>query len=318
MIQALFVLLLPFAAAAQYLATWNDGASKSAIVSFVAESMTPGGKFFVQPEDRVAVFDFDGTLAVEWPVYAQLVYCADEVRSRVKAGGTEAEKALAQKLWALPGDKLAGVDEPTEIALFEVAFSSATGEENQSKARDWFFKARHPSLRELRARLLYAPMLDLVRFLQNAGYKTFIVSGSASDFIRAVSEDLIGVPKEDVIGSELETRFVEGPPARVERQAGFTRWTNEQVKPLEIDRRVGRRPLMAFGNSDADIPMLTYATSGPRHGFGAIVRHDDAEREFAYDRKSPVGPLDKGLDMADGRGWRVVSIKNDWNSIWSP
>ena len=126
------------------------------------------------------------------------------------------------------------------------------------------------------------------------------------------------VPKEDVIGSELETRFVEGPPARVERQAGFTRWTNEQVKPLEIDRRVGRRPLMAFGNSDADIPMLTYATSGPRHGFGAIVRHDDAEREFAYDRKRPVGPLDKGLDMADGRGWRVVSIKNDWNSIWSP
>ncbi|MCX5787896.1 MAG: HAD family hydrolase, partial [Elusimicrobia bacterium] len=296
MIQALLVLLLPFAAAAQYLATWNDGANKSAIASFVAESTTPGGKFFVQPEDRVAVFDFDGTLAVEWPVYSQLVYCADEVQSRVKAGGTEAENALAQKLLALPGDKLAGVDEPTEIELFEAAFSSATGEENQSKARDWFFKARHPSLREPRARLLYAPMLDLVRFLQNAGFKTFIVSAGTSDFIRAFSEELIGVPKENVVGTELEPRFVEGPPARVERTEKFTRWTSGQIKPIEIDRRIGRRPLMAFGNSDADIPMLAYATSGPRRGFGALVHHDDAEREFAYDRKSPVGPLDKGLD----------------------
>jgi hypothetical protein len=161
-------------------------------------------------------------------------------------------------------------------------------------------------------------MLDLIRFLQNAGFRVFIVTGSASDFVRAVSEDLIGVPKENVIGSDLETRFVEGPPARVERTQKFTRWTVEQIKPIEIDRRIGRRPLMAFGNSDGDIAMLAYVTGGPRPGFGAFVHHDDAEREFAYDRKSPVGSLDKGLDLAAQRGWRVISMKGDWNSVWSP
>lgn len=300
--------------AADPLSSWTDGDAKRSIVSFVRSATTPGGQAFVEPADRVAVFDYDGTLAVEAPVYGQVAFCAWRLERLPPAPRAE---ALLRKVRALAAERLYELSDEDTVELWALGLAGPSAEQVQGDARIWLQDELHPRFGEPRTKLVYQPMLELIRWLKSRGFKVFMVTGSTVDFARAISEDL-GVPRENVIGSSLRRRWSDERPSEVARESEFEGLTDKDRKVLEIDRRIGRRPLMAFGNSDGDLAMLAYATAGPRPGFGALVRHDDGLREYEYDRGSPVGALARGLELAPARGWKVISMKSDWKRLFRP
>ena len=302
---------------ADSLALWHEGRTKQAILDFVRRTTTPGGREFVPPEARIAVFDFDGTLTVEQPVYGQVAFCADELKPGQENGRRFAADPLVQKIQALSLAQLNDLSYDEMGKLWALGMAGASADAVRHKVRLWFDTAEHPRLKKPRSLLLYEPMLEVLRLLKARGFRVFVVTGSLSDYLRAVSEDYLGLPAENVIGSQLRRRWSGQPPFEVERAPEFGELVDGANKVLEIDRRIGRRPLMAFGNSDGDVAMLTYATSGPGPRLGALVHHDDAAREFAYDRDSPVGALSKGLDLAGQKGWFLISMKEDWKAIWA-
>ena len=301
------------------LPSWNDGPTKRSIVTFVSrvtnQSAADGG--WVKPEDRVAVFDNDGTLWCEQPLYFQFMFAMDRVRAMAPEHPEWKEKEPFKSL--LAGD-MKGVMAGGEKGMLEIVAATHSGmttEEFNGIVKDWIRTARHPKFKRPYNECVYQPMLEVLAYLRANGFKTFIVSGGGVEFMRAFAEHTYGVPPEQVVGSagvvKFETR--DGKPALVKEPKVFL-IDDGPGKPVAINLFIGRRPVMAFGNSDGDLQMLQWTTGGDGPRFGLIVHHTDAEREYAYDRQSHVGKLDKALDEATQRGWTVVDMKNDWKQVF--
>jgi len=306
--------------AADGLPSWNDGSAKSAIVDFVQRVTKEGGPDFVKPAERVAVFDNDGTLWAEQPVYFQVAFALDQVKALAPQ---HPEWKTTQPFKAvLDGDTktLAASGQKGILQIVAVSHAGMTTDEFAKSVAGWIATARHPKLQRPYTELVYQPMLELLDYLRANGFKTFIVSGGGVEFMRVFAERVYGIPPEQVIGSsvmtKLETR-ADGKPVLV-KQAKVEFIDDGPGKPVGINRFIGRRPILAFGNSDGDLQMLEWTAAGDGPRFMGLVHHTDAAREWAYDRASPVGKLDKSLDEATQRGWTVVSMKDDWKTIFPP
>jgi phosphoserine phosphatase len=307
------------ARAADPLPSWNEGASKARIVDFVQSVTDPTSRQFVPPAERIAVFDNDGTLWSEQPVYFQLAFILD----RVKALAPKHPEWRTQEPFksALAGD-MAGVAGAGEHGLLEMMAATHAGmttDEFRGIVSDWLATAKHPRFGVPYTDLTYAPMKELLAYLRANGFRTFIVSGGGVEFMRVFSERVYGVPPEQVIGSSIRTKYEvhDGQPVIV-RLPEVEFIDDKAGKPVGINRYIGRRPILAFGNSDGDFEMLEYVTSAPGPRLGLIVHHDDGEREYAYDRESSIGRLERGLDEAASRGWVIVSMKEDWRRVYDP
>jgi phosphoglycolate phosphatase-like HAD superfamily hydrolase len=313
-------LLLGFAygaASAQPLPSWNDGPAKSAILDFVRKVTTEGSPDFVRPTERIAVFDNDGTLWCEQPLYFQLAFAIDRIKQLAPQHPEWKDKDPFKSI--LAGDlktALAG-GEHAAVEIVMATHAGMTTDEFAQSVREWLRTARHPKFDRPYATLVYQPMLEVLQYLRDNGFKTFIVSGGGVEFMRVFAERVYGIPPEQVIGSSGVVKFEmkDGKPVLIkEPKIEFV--DDGPGKPVGINRFIGRRPIMAFGNSDGDLQMLQYTGAGEGARFALIVHHTDAEREYAYDRTSHIGKLDKGLDEAKARGWTVVDMKNDWETIF--
>jgi len=303
--------------AVDYLPSWNDGATKQSIVDFVQRVITPGGKDFVAEPERIATFDNDGTLWAEQPMYFQLAFALDRVKALAPQHPEWKDKQPFKAV--LEGD-LKTVLAGGEHALLELVIATHAGnttEEFSQIVKNWLNTAKHPKTGRLYTEMVYQPMLELLDYLRENGFKTYIVSGGGIEFMRPWTERIYGIPPEQVIGSSIKTKFElrDGNPVMV-RLPEINFIDDKAGKPVGINQHIGRRPIAAFGNSDGDLQMLqwTCLTDGKR--FCLYVHHTDAEREWAYDRKSSIGQLDKGLDEAKARGWTVVDMKRDWKIIY--
>lgn len=314
---ALLMLALPLSTAADMLPSWRDTPARQAIVDFVIGTTMPTSSRYVPPAERIAVFDNDGCLWAEKPAYFQLLFAIDRVRAMAPQHpewkDTEPFKS------ALAGD-MAGLAAGGERALLELVMASHAGntsEEFEAVVKEWLASARHPVTGRAYDTMIYQPMRELLDYLRANGYKTFIVSGGGVEFLRAFAEQAYGIPPEQVIGSSVVTEYElrDGRPVIV-RLPKVDFIDDKAGKPVGIQKFIGRRPVMAFGNSDGDFQMLEWTTSGAGPRFGALVHHTDAEREYAYDRKSPVGRLDRGLDEAPKRGWLLIDMKRDWSRVF--
>ena len=299
------------------LPSWNDGAAKARIIAFVRAVTAVGSRDFVPPADRIAVFDNDGALWSEQPIYFQLAFAID----RVKALAPQHPEWKAKQPFkaALEGDlkTLAASGEEGLLELLMATHAGNTSEEFAQAVRSWVQTARHPTLKRPYTELTFQPMRELLDHLRANGFKTYIVSGGGVEFLRVISEELYGVPPEQVIGSSVKTKYElrNGVPVIV-RLPTLDFIDDKAGKPVGIHKYIGKRPIAAFGNSDGDLQMLEWTTSAPGARLGVLVHHDDAEREFAYDRQSHIGRLDRALDEAGPRGWTVVSMRRDWKQVY--
>ena len=299
------------------LPSWNAGPAKEAIVAFVNRVTSAGSPDFVEPSERIATFDNDGTLWAEQPLYFQLLFALD----RVKALAPQHPEWKSKEPFAalMRGDVTAALG-GGEKAIAEVLAATHTGvttAEFERAATDWLATARHPTKKQPYTSMVYQPMLELLSYLRANGFKTFIVSGGGVEFIRAFSEETYGIPPEQVVGTvgkqKLEMR--DGKPVlRKLPEVDFV--DDGPGKPVGIQRFIGRQPIASFGNSDGDLQMLQWTCSGDGARFCLYVHHTDGEREWAYDRASSIGKLDKGLDEAKSKGWTVVDMKSDWKKIF--
>jgi hypothetical protein len=311
------VLLAAHAFAGDPLPSWADTAQKKAITSFVEKVTKEGSSDFIPPAERIAVFDNDGTLWAEQPMYFQAFFIFDRIKALAPQHPEWAEKEPFASI--LKGDlktALAG----GEKALLEMAMATHAGmtsDEFEQMVSDWISAAKHPKTGKLYTEMVYQPMLEVLTYLRANGFKTFIVSGGGIEFMRPWAEKVYGVPPEQVIGSSIKTKYEvrEGKPVIV-RLPELNFIDDKEGKPVGIQQHIGRCPVMAFGNSDGDFQMLEWTTSGKGPRFGMIIHHTDAEREWAYDRESHIGKLSKGLDEAPKRGWTVVSMKEDWKTVF--
>jgi phosphoglycolate phosphatase-like HAD superfamily hydrolase len=313
-----FSLALP-ALAQDPLPSWNDTAPKKAIVAFVEKVTREGTPDFVPLAERIATFDNDGTLWAEQPIYFQLQFVFDRVKALApKHPEWKTEQPFAS---LLKGDlkAVAASGEKGALAMMAATHTGMTTEEFTNTVTDWITTAKHPKTGRLLTEMVYQPMLELLAYLRANGFKTFIVSGGGIEFMRPWTEKIYGIPPEQVVGSSGKLKFEmrEGKPVLM-KLPEINLIDDKEGKPVGIQQHIGRRPIAAFGNSDGDLQMLqwTAAGSGPR--FCLYVHHTDAEREFAYDRKSHIGQLDKGLDEAAAKGWTVVNMKDDWKTIFPP
>jgi phosphoserine phosphatase len=299
------------------LPSWNDGPAKARILAFVQAVTEPGGKSYVAPADRIAVFDNDGTLWSEQPAYFQLMFAID----RVKALAPRHPEWKTQQPFkaVLEGDMkaLAASGEKGLLQLVMATHAGMTSDEFDATVRQWLATAKHPTLKRPYTELVFQPMLELLAYLRAQGFRTYIVSGGGVEFLRVFAQERYGIPPEQVIGSSIKTKYElrDGKPVIV-RLAEIDFIDDKAGKPVGIHKFIGKRPIAAFGNSDGDFQMLEWTTSGPGPSLGVIVRHDDATREFAYDRNSSVGRLARALDEAPARGWTVLSVRSDWKQVY--
>ena len=305
------------ALAADPLPSWNDGAAKRAITDFVIRVTTKGGPDFVPPAERIAVFDNDGTLWSEQPMYLQLAFVLDRIQALAPAH-PEWKDSQPFKA-AIEGDvkALAAGGEHALLKLVMATHANQTTDEFARAVEEWVTTARHPVTGRLYTDMVFQPMLELLAYLRANGFKTFIVSGGGIEFMRVFAERVYGVPPEQVIGSSVKTTFElrDGQPVLV-RLPEINFIDDKAGKPVGIQQHIGRRPIAAFGNSDGDLQMLEWTAARKGPSFCLYVRHDDAAREWAYDRESHVGRLDKGLEEAKARGWTIVSMKSDWRTVF--
>ncbi len=311
-----FVGLTP-AFAQDPLPSWNDTAPKKAIMAFVEKITKEGTPDFVPPAERIATFDNDGTLWAEQPMYFQFFFALDRVK--VLAPQHPEWKTKEPFASLLKGDlkgALAG-GEPAIAQIVMTTHSGMTTDEFDKLVKDWIATAKNPKTGRLLLEMVYQPMIELLAYLRANGFKTFIVSGGGIEFMRPWTEKVYGIPPEQVVGSSGKTKFEmkDGKPVLIKLpEINFI--DDKTGKPVGIQQHIGRRPIAAFGNSDGDLQMLQWTGAGSGSRFCLFVHHDDAEREFAYDRKSQIGQLDKGLDEAAAKGWTVVSMKDDWKTIF--
>jgi phosphoglycolate phosphatase-like HAD superfamily hydrolase len=312
-----FVVLGAAAQRPDPLPSWNEGSARKAIVDFVERVTTTGGPDYVAPAERIAVFDNDGTLWSEQPVYFQLAFALDRIRVLAPQHPEWTDKEpFASVLKGDVGRALAS-GERGLLEMLAATHSGMTTEEFTRIVSDWIASARHPKTDRLYTEMVYQPMLELLTYLRANGFKTFIVSGGGVDFMRAWTEATYGIPPEQVVGSVGKTKFEmrDGRPVLV-RLAEIDFVDDKEGKPAGIHRFIGRRPILAFGNSDGDTQMLEWTAAGAGARFMGLVHHTDNAREVAYDRKSAIGRLDAALDEATARGWAVVSIKDDWKAVF--
>ncbi|MGY2251487.1 HAD family hydrolase [Pseudomonas reactans] len=312
----LLLLSLP-ALAADPLPSWNEGPNKKQIIEFVQAVTAEGSKDYVKPAERIAVFDNDGTLWTEQPAYFEVLFAFDEVK---RLAPQHPEWKTTQPFQAvLEGDHKAlaasGMD-----GLLKIIGATHTGVSTEAfidNARNWLKQARHPKTGKPFDQMIYQPMLEMLDYLRSQQFKTYIVSGGDTAFMRAFAEEVYGVPPEQVIGSNFVTQFQlkDGKP-QVLRTAKLAHNDDGPGKPESIDAIIGRRPILAFGNSDGDLQMLQWTAAGPGKRFMGLVHHTDAQREWAYDRNSQVGRLDKALDLAKQQNWTVVDMASDWGRIY--
>ena len=300
------------------LPSWNDGKSKQSILDFVTAVTREGSPDFVHAPQRIATFDNDGTLWVEQPIYTQLAFALD----RVKALAPMHPEWAAQQPFkaALDNDMkaLAAAGEHGALELVMVTHSGMTTEEFERIVKDWISTARHPRFKRPYTELVYQPMLEVLAYLRANGFKTFIVSGGGIEFMRPWTEQIYGVPPEQVVGSSIKTRFqMRRDIPELFRLPEVNFVDDGPGKPVGINGHIGRRPIAAFGNSDGDLEMLQWATKTGGRRLGLIVHHTDGEREYAYDRESHIGHLDKALDAATLNDWTVASMKDDWKRIFA-
>ena len=304
-------------AAQDPLPSWNDTAAKRAIVDFVGRVTRSGGPDHVPVAERVAVFDNDGTLWAEQPMYFQLAFALDRVKALAPQHPEWSRKAPFAAL--LKGD-VAGALAGGERAvgqILAVSHAGMTTTEFEQTVKDWMATATHPQTRRPYAKMVYQPMLELLAYLRANGFQTWIVSGGGVEFMRAWVESVYGIPPEQVVGScgKLRWEMRESGPVLVKLpEIEFV--DDQEGKPVGIQRFIGRRPIMAFGNSDGDQQMLQWTVAGSGARFAGLVHHTDAAREWAYDRQSPIGRLDQALDEAQARGWTVISMKDDWKAVY--
>jgi phosphoserine phosphatase len=315
-----FVLVFSSSAIAETidsLPSWSDGKSKQSNIEFVAKVTEKGSPDFVRPAERIAVFDNDGTLWAEQPMYAQLIFALDRVKVLAPQHPEWKDKGPFASL--LKGDvksALAG----GEHAILEIVMAThadMTTAEFEQIVKDWIATAKHPTTKRLYTEMVYQPMLELLTYLRANGFKTFVVSGGGIEFMRPWTEKVYGIPPEQVIGSSIKTEFeIRNKNPVLVRLPELNFNDDKKGKPIAINQHIGRRPIAAFGNSDGDLQMLQWTTAGHGLRFALYVHHTDAEREWAYDRKSSIGRLGKGLDEAQAKGWTVVDMKQDWKVIY--
>lgn len=301
------------------LPSWNDTQTKSRILDFVRTVSDPDDPAFVEPADRVATFDNDGTLWVEQPVYAEMAFALHRVRDLAKV---HPEWKTQQPFKAVIDGDVDALKATGTHGLVEIIVASHTGMSTtlfDTIVTEWVRDARHPKFEKPYTELAYQPQLELLRHLEANGFKTFIVSGGSVEFIRTYSDGVYGIPAEHVVGSSIETQYeVQGGKPSLLRLPEISFVDDKVGKPVGIHKHIGRRPILAFGNSDGDFEMLQWTTTGSGGArLGVILHHDDSEREYAYDRESAVGKLDKALDAAGQSGWLVVSMKNDWKTVFA-
>ncbi|MEK1907568.1 MAG: HAD family hydrolase [Pseudomonas sp.] len=303
--------------AAEPLPSWNDGASKKSIVSFVEAVTTQGSKDFVAPAERIAVFDNDGTLWSEQPMYFQVLFALDEVK-RLAPEHPEWKEQQPFKA-VLEGDHKAiaasGMD-----GLLKIVGATHTGistEAFSANAQAWLAKAKHPKSARPYTEMVFQPMLELLDYLRANDFKTYIVSGGEVAFMRTFAEEVYGIPPEQVIGTTFVTEYQynDGKP-QILRLPKLGHNDDGPGKPESIDSIIGRRPILAFGNSDGDQQMLQWTAAGSGKRFMGLVHHTDAQREWAYDRQSSIGKLDKALDEAKAKGWTIVDMTSEWNRVY--
>jgi haloacid dehalogenase-like hydrolase len=299
------------------LPSWNDGKTKQSIVAFVEKVTKPGSPDFVPVPERIATFDNDGTLWAEQPMYFQLAFALDRVKALAPQHPEWKNKEPFASL--LKGD-LKGALAGGEPAIFQIVMATHTGmttAEFEQIVKDWIATAKHPNTKRLYTEMVYQPMLELLTYLRANGFKTFIVSGGGIEFMRPWTETVYGIPPEQVVGSSIKTKFelFDGKPVLM-RLPELNFIDDKAGKPVGINEHIGRRPILAFGNSDGDQQMLQWTAAGSVMRFMGLVHHTDADREWAYDRKSHIGTLDKALDEANTKGWTVVDMKKDWREIY--
>jgi hypothetical protein len=310
--------LLPAVAHAQDpLPSWSDGKAKQAIVAFVAKVTQEGTPDFVPPAERIATFDNDGTLWAEQPMYFQFLFALDRVKALAPQHPEWQDKEPFASL--LKGD-VQGALAGGERAMLDIVMATHAGmttEEFETIVQEWIATATHPVTKRLYTEMVYQPMRELLAYLRANGFKTFIVSGGGIEFMRPWVEKVYGVPPEQVIGSSIKTTFEWRDGTPVLMRLPEVHFIDDKTgKPVGINAHIGRRPIAAFGNSDGDLAMLQWTTTGRGARLVLLVHHTDAEREWAYDRTSAIGRLDKALDAAQARGWTVVSMQDDWKRIF--
>ena len=305
-------------AAAAVLPSWRDGRAREAIIAFVDGATREGSPSYVPPDARIAVFDNDGTLWSEQPLYFQFVFMLEQVKAAAPKHPEWRNNPAFRALAAHDQAALAGQRKEV-MKLIAVANSGMSVDAYDSAIRAWLATARHPKYQRPYTELVYQPQLELLAYLRAKGFKTYIVSGGTIEFMRVFAERVYGIPPEQVIGSSQVVKYEmrEGKPVLM-REPKIDFVDDGPGKPVGIYRNIGRRPVLAFGNSDGDLQMLQYTAAQPGPHLALIVHHDDAAREFAYDRQSKVGKLDKAWDEARAKGWIVVSMKDDWSAVFPP
>jgi phosphoglycolate phosphatase-like HAD superfamily hydrolase len=306
------------ASQAQPLPAWNDGTAKTRIIEFVRAVSDPRSKDFVAPGDRIAVFDNDGTLWAEQPLYFQALFMLDQVKKAAPQHPEWKDSPAFQALAAQDKAALEKLGHKPILELMVQANSGMTVGEYDKTIRDWLATARHPKYKRAYTELTYKPMQELLAYLRSNGFRTFIVSGGSVEFMRPWAEQAYGIPPEQVVGSQQEVKFdmKDGKPV-LTREAKMAFVDDGPGKPVGIYRHIGKRPILAFGNSDGDLQMLQVTAAGEGRRLALIVHHDDAAREYAYDRDSHIGKLDKAWDEARAKNWIVVSMKSDWRKIFA-
>jgi phosphoserine phosphatase len=304
-------------AASEPLPSWNDGATKQAIMDFVVRVTKDGSADYVPEAQRVAVFDNDGTLWTEQPMYVQALFVADRVKTLASQHPEWTTKEPFASLLKGDATGVAASGESGIAELMAITHAGMSTDEFAEIVSDWIATARHPKTGRLYTEMVYQPMLELLAYLRENGFKTFIVSGGGIEFMRPWAERVYGIPPEQVIGSTggLKFEMRDGGPV-IMKMPELVLDDDKEGKPLGIQRHIGRRPIAAFGNSDGDLQMLEWICTPPGARLCLLVHHTDAEREWAYDRTSRVGRLDKALDEATARGWTIVDMKQDWKTVF--
>lgn len=319
LIAGLMLFIAANAFAQGLLPSWNEGPSKQAVLSFIDKTTTPDSPDFVPVAERIAVFDNDGTLWSEQPIYVQIAFTIDRIKALAP---NHPEWKTTQPFQAVLENDLKSVLASGQKGLFELIAATHAGVDTETfrnTVEQWLKTARHPRTGRPYTEMVYQPMLELLAHLETRGYKTYIVSGGGVEFMRPWTEMVYSIPPERVIGSSIKTKFeiVEGQP----RLIGLPELQfidDGENKPIGIQQRIGRRPVMAFGNSDGDREMLLWTTAGKGPRFGMLIHHTDDVREVAYDRQSSIGRLNAALDMAPEKGWIVVDMKREWKEIFPP
>ncbi len=299
------------------LPSWAEGPARTAIIDFVQAVTEEGGTDYVPPAERIATFDNDGTLWVEYPLYTQFLFAFDRVK---ELASQHPDWQTTQPFKAVLEDDMDGVAATGVKGLMELTLATHAGmsaEVFSQLAHDWLTTALHPRFDRVFVECVYQPQLELLAYLRENGFKTFIVSGGGLAFMRPITEAAYGIPPEQVIGSSVVSEFeVKDGEAILVRKPEINFINDKETKPIGIYQHIGRRPILAFGNSEGDRQMIEYTTAGEGRRLGLFLHHTDAEREYAYDREGHIGVLDQSLDQADDQGWIIVDMKKDWKQVF--